>query len=791
MQDASIALACVQIKQSMYNLNMKGLHSIEIPPEDLPVWMRLARQNVDWGVLFVLMIGILVSWPFVLQDGLPHTNASENYVYMTANYAEDMIDGRFYPRWTATAANGYGAPIPNYYPPGVPYAGALLQVLFFDDPVVAVRILYVLVNCLLAGSTYAFLMRWLGSERAVFATTLFVLSPYVGLTLPHALGDLRTLSGLAMLTTLVWATSRLLARNLPLDVLHVAASLAGLILVDVWMLPAALFIVMGFVLWRCSTDWQGRRVAWFALSMVLGIGLSAFFWLPAWGEQQLVRWAEPLYPRFDVELQLTDLIAPLHRIDLNALLLKPQWTLGLFLPIMALLGLLTGIVRSTERGFWIYCGITGMGMLAALLWFPHQTRLLGPLSLICAICSGNVLSLLNAEQIMPRRARLSIALVFVFSVSAGVWLAPRWPPVFGDTGAPTQLAYAQQGFGTAVLPSDDAVPMTVNDDLEPNNTLLLSYQTGNPLRLPQNQLTVDRQASQLRSGISFDEYLISTTYATSFKLLRAYFPGWQARLSGSRAILSVDQETGLMDVFVATTNREVLTISLEPTELRRNAWTLTWIALVLLILLVFFRLRGTSNRIVYDDVTLLLPDDTRLIIITGIGFAVAIGLFAMEQSPYSLHDRPGYRLDNSIEVRSLTGAGIELISFRLDDTELAPDDTAEITVYWRTIRPLVANYSVRVSLRDMQTGLVWGIPLVRVPGDYPTRRWQPGRYVEDVYQLQIPESVNEGEYHIALELLDCRSNCNAAVRVDFFERSGALVGPVFEIPQVIRISRAG
>jgi hypothetical protein len=85
--------------------------------------MRAAQQGIDWGVLIVVFFSFLVAWAFVVQEGLPHNNASENYVYMTANYAEALREGHLYPRWNPAASNGYGAPIPHYYPPGAPYSG--------------------------------------------------------------------------------------------------------------------------------------------------------------------------------------------------------------------------------------------------------------------------------------------------------------------------------------------------------------------------------------------------------------------------------------------------------------------------------------------------------------------------------------------------------------------------------------------------------------------------------------------------------------------------------------------
>src|SRR5262245_4284561 len=117
--------------------------TIEILPQDLPDWMRRARQGIDWGLLLVVGFSLTIAMPFFAQSDLPHTNASENYVYRAADYAAALREGRLYPRWSANVFGGYGAPIPEYYPPGAGYLAALIQVLFTDDPILAVRMVYI------------------------------------------------------------------------------------------------------------------------------------------------------------------------------------------------------------------------------------------------------------------------------------------------------------------------------------------------------------------------------------------------------------------------------------------------------------------------------------------------------------------------------------------------------------------------------------------------------------------------------------------------------------------------
>ena len=110
---------------------------IEIPPEHLPDWMRQARRGIDWGMLLILAFGLTIAMPFITQGDLPHTNASENYVYRAADYATALLEGRLYPRWSANVFGGYGAPIPHYFPPAPGYTAAAIQVLFTADAVLA------------------------------------------------------------------------------------------------------------------------------------------------------------------------------------------------------------------------------------------------------------------------------------------------------------------------------------------------------------------------------------------------------------------------------------------------------------------------------------------------------------------------------------------------------------------------------------------------------------------------------------------------------------------------------
>jgi hypothetical protein len=248
--------------------------------EELPYWMRQALRGVDWGVLLVVALSLAMAWPFILQPGLPHTNASENYVYRAADYAQSLQEGRIYPRWAAHALGGYGAPIPHYYPPGAGYSAGFVQVFLTGDAVTAVRIVYIAAICLCGSMMYVFVTRRAGSAAGVLAATLYVASPYVGMTAPHVLGDLPGVMALALLPTLLWAVDRLMILNRSHDVALVALTVAA------FMLTSPRDAVPAFALAALLMAWHigavNRRTRWplVLMAFLLGIGMAAFFWLP-------------------------------------------------------------------------------------------------------------------------------------------------------------------------------------------------------------------------------------------------------------------------------------------------------------------------------------------------------------------------------------------------------------------------------------------------------------------------------------------------------------------------------
>jgi hypothetical protein len=756
------------------------------PSEEWPTWMRQSRQNVDWGILIAIFFGLLAAWPFLLQEGLPRTNATENHVFMAADYAEAFREGRLYPRWSAAALSGYGAPIPNYYPPGAAYSAATLELLFTDDTVIAVRLLYVLSSVMASAMTYVFVMRWAGAAEGILASVLYVYSPYIGMTAPHILGDLPGIMSMALLPTLLWAMHRLLLRNYVFDFMLVSLISSALLLTDVKMTFAGAFFSITLIGWYAYT--QEHKINGFRVffAWLVGILLASFFWIPALFEQDAIRWMESSFEPITHKLNFHTLITPLHKVDLSELVPQPQLAIGSGILIFAVLGIINVLKERENREMYLFFAVSGFFiLLSGSTLLTEEIWLLGPLTLCLSITGSATIRLRRHLPHRYRRLALPTILVSVITMAITVWLPPQWPASFGDSGPSGQILYEQQGYGIAVLPPGQDIPVTIPSPIVPNRSLISNYQTDTITRIPQNQLPV--ASDEWESETHEDRYSVFAEDAITFEVLRANFPGWKATLDDIPLELQTSETNGLIQLTIPPTYDGELVIVLGATPLRQTAWIISWSMFVFLLLGTLVRSRRQRN-ITYDNQELISVEETRLLTLILIGFFLCILMFATENSPYTLHSRPGHLLDGSIELSTRTTTGLEALSYRLDKRNYQAGQSIDFFIAWRTSRKMLQNYSVRVYLQEANQEIYWAQSQAHYPGSYPTRRWTTNRYVRDSHNISLDSEMIPGTYQIAVEVYNCDPECSPDNRLDFFDQNGQLIGQTFLLPTLITVA---
>jgi hypothetical protein len=240
------------------------------------------------------------------------------------------LNQEWYPRWLSDLYLGYGYPLLNFYAPGLYYLGAGLHKLglsIFQSLQVAGLI------GITAGAGGALALAWAlfgRRDAALLAAGAYLLAPYPFFTNLYVRGDVPEALALGVLPWLLraawgawWGDRRwcaaLAGLTAVLVLTHNVTALFGLTLLAAWLLTLALLSPQSSVLRvrfttgtgggpapgrgtsprATAAGWNGvpsSRLSplWGSLARVLvaaavGLGLSAFFWLPSLAEMGQVR----------------------------------------------------------------------------------------------------------------------------------------------------------------------------------------------------------------------------------------------------------------------------------------------------------------------------------------------------------------------------------------------------------------------------------------------------------------------------------------------------------------------
>ena len=245
--------------------------------------MKASHLLTIAGAGLILTLPILIfGIPFLSDDGAKH---AVWYVH----FSEQLWSGDFYPRWLINMNAGLGSPAFFYYPPLPFFLTNLLKPFFTNDPHGWHQLGVSASLALIASgfSAYAWLKDMVDQNSALIAAILYMAMPY------HLAADLYVRGSLSEYWTFVWIPIILLFTNKLINghsraAVGLAVSYALLIMTH---LPTTLVfsvIPVCYALLAADTRGKARAIGITLSSMMLGIGLSAIYLLPAMLTQQYV-----------------------------------------------------------------------------------------------------------------------------------------------------------------------------------------------------------------------------------------------------------------------------------------------------------------------------------------------------------------------------------------------------------------------------------------------------------------------------------------------------------------------
>ena len=227
-------------------------------------------------IFWVIMLSALPLLP-LLTPGLPVTHDGIDHIARIANFYQSLKEGNVIPRWAANLNWGYGHPILMFLYPLPSYTASLFHFLGLSL-VDSTKMLFGIAMIASGLSMYLWLREAFGKRAGIIGALLYVFAPYrfVDLYVRGALGEHVAFAFPPLVLYFlhkhkyVWFSFALAALILS----HNAIALMFLPIIGLYALYLLIF----------ETKKKWMFAVYLILSMVVGFGLCAFFWIPAFFE---------------------------------------------------------------------------------------------------------------------------------------------------------------------------------------------------------------------------------------------------------------------------------------------------------------------------------------------------------------------------------------------------------------------------------------------------------------------------------------------------------------------------
>lgn len=751
---------------------------------------------------------------------------TEFHLWRSVQAGALLEEGIWSSRWAPQMAHGYGYPLFLFQSPLSAWGTAVFHQVGFSWPA-SLNFMYGL-GIVASGWTMWWLARtfW-GNLGGLVAAVAYLYAPFHAYVAFYRASLSETVAwGLPPLV--LWGLYTWQQKRSRWGLITAVLSFILLILTHDVTAYAFMPIFVGWiVLWGVSgrswaTIWRG------IVALLLGLGGSAFFWLPAIAERSAIQFgrANSAWPflYFNNFLPLDQLLALPRNADPSLLNDWPPRALGGLLLTAALLG----AVLAWRRGGWgrwlvgfLLLGLAGtlflVVSLSEPLWtavsqlaaFQFPWRFLAPASFLAAFLSGGIghRETQSKERDSQRKTREVIAPILIIGLLAvghWGWLFPNFCDAPGELSVAGMVAWevATQTVGS-----------TASGELLPRDVEIVPDPADPPAweaRLETSSLPAD--ATLLTTSYKPLSTTIELETAVPFQAtLRIFnFPGWRVTVNDEPAAITASDPEGWI-TFPVGSGRSTINATFGEIPLRLAADGVSLFSLLLLVGLVWkgnrfsvfsnqfslFSFQSTDHQSPITDHRPLTTDYWLLLILAILLLVGKLLLVDSRQTPLRqarLQDGllTGVALPMNVTLGT-PGNPAQVRLLGLDEWQSDPtssqgqavpaDNPLTLTLYWQALQPLDKNYKVGLTLLD-ENGIRWSEDGLR---DYrwlrnppPTTAWPSDQYALTAFFVDLLPGTPPGSYRLMLSFFEQET----LVPLTFYDSGGQPLGPQLTLGRV-------
>ena len=718
--------------------------------------------------------------------------------------------GVLFSRWAPDMAHGFGFPLFVFVSPLSASVAAALHLAGLAWPV-ALNATFALGIAL--GGLFAFLLgrELFGPLAGLVAAVAYVYAPYQAYEVFNR-GSLWEAFAWAFPPLVMWGLHRWTVHRDRRAFAVGALALAALIFTH--QLFAFLFapLLVGWVLlaWYQARD-PGPLLRGAAMGL-LGLGLSAFYWLPGLMERGFVQterllgtWVFDYHNNF---ITLADLLAPPRSVDPALINDWPPKALGLVPVLIGLLSLARWrrmdraqraqvvLLLVLTAGFALMTFPVSLPLWEHLPLLPYVQfpwRFLGPAALCLALLAAAAFAFPRNTQYAIRipydvfRFGFSLTLAILILGNLG-WFYPAHCPPPEEISIQGMIAWERATDTLGTTAKGEYLPIWVQRMPE-SDRLRAAYEAGGPIpRLDPESLPEGARVLQADYGPLGATLQLDALAPFRARYLALYYPGWRAWVDGEPVEVAPTAPEGLL-AFDVPAGRHTLTIRFTETPLRLTADLISLASLLALLLLSMIQwpngpiaqspnhpVTQSPNHPATQSPSHLIPY-----------LLLAIALVLLKMVVIDRVDNPlrhvrlrGGQLEGVDVPAQVTFDGqFRLLGYDALPRELPGDGPLELRLYWQDPVPGGPDYRVALALKDGR-GLTWSDPDPQPPRWHrtppPAYLWPPDGYALTAFDLQPMVGTPPGVYTVTLSVFDF------ATLVPFAAHDGAGQSLGLEIP---------